>query len=253
MNRFTLASVLGICLASLWLQAKAQDQLVVIAPRGIRSVIEQLIPAFERKTGQKVHTDFTSGGEVTARVLRGDPFDLVILHPPYAKETASGNIQAESARNLASAALGIAVRKGARRPGIQTEDALRRTLLAAASIAVPGAGGATAGPIFDGVLQKLGITGHIRPKIRLVDSGDAAMEMVAKGEAELGVTYLSEMIQPGISAVGAVPRELAEPAIYTGVIATHTAQPAAARALLEYLVSPEAAAVYREHRMQRER
>jgi molybdate transport system substrate-binding protein len=60
------------------------------------------------------------------------------------------------------------------------------------------------------------------------------------------------MNQPGISAVGAVPRELAEPAMYAGALATHTAQPAAARALLDYFASPEAAAIYKEHRMQPE-
>jgi molybdate transport system substrate-binding protein len=244
---------LGLCLACFCFPARAQNQLVVIAPRGIRGVVEQLLPAFERRTGQKVHAEFTSGGEVTARILRGDPFDLVILHAPFPEEIASGNIQADSARNLASAALGIAVRKGAPLPDIRTEAALRRTLLSVASIAVPGAGGATAGPIFDGVLQKLGITAQIKPRVRLVASGDAAMEMVAKGEAEIGVTYVSEMNQPGISAVGAVPRDLAEPALYAGVTAAHTVQPAAARALLEFLASPEAAVVYTEQRMQPQR
>ena len=248
-----LSGVLCLCLASLWSVAKAQNQLVMIAPRGIRGAVEQLLPAFERKTGLKVHAEFTSGGEVTARVLRGDPFDVVILHPPYPREIGSGNIKVDSARTLASAALGIAVQKGAPLPDIQTADALRRTLLSVASIACPGAGGATAGPIFDEVLQKLGITDQIKPKVRLVASGDAAMEMVAKGEAEIGLTYLSEMGQPGISAVGPVPRELAQPAAYAGVIATHPAQPAAALALLEYLASPEAGAVYTEHKMQPER
>ena len=223
----------------------------MIAPRGIRGAVEQLLPAFERRTGQKVHAEFTSGGEVTARVLRGDPFDLVILHPPYPRETASGNIQADSARMLASAALGIAVRMGAPLPDIHTVDALRRTLLSVASIACPdGARGATAGPIFDEVLRRLGLTAQIKPKIRLAASGDAAMEMVAKGEAEIGLTYLSEMSQSGITPVGAVPRELAEPAPYAGVLATRTTQPAAARALLDHLTSPEAAAVYTEHKMQ---
>jgi molybdate transport system substrate-binding protein len=79
------------------------------------------------------------------------------------------------------------------------------------------------------------------------------MEMVTTGEAAIGLTYISEMTQPGITAVGTVPRELAEPAIYTGVIATHSAQAKAARALLDFLASSDAAAVYRDHRMQPER
>jgi molybdenum ABC transporter molybdate-binding protein len=248
-RRLTLAGALGLCLLSLWAQAQAQNEIVLIAPRGIRGAVEQLLPAFERRTGQKVHPEFISGGDVTARVLKGDPFDLVILHPPYPQEIASGNVRADSARDLASAALGIAVRKGAPLPDIHTADALRRLLLSVSSIASPGANGATAGPIFDDVLQKLGITSQIQRKIRVVGSGDAAMEMVANGETEIGLTYLSEMNQPGISAVGAVPRELARPAVYAGVIATHTAQSEAAGALLDYLASSDAASAYADHGM----
>ena len=100
---------------------------------------------------------------------------------------------------------------------------------------------------------KPGMTSEIKPKIRLVSSGDAAMEMVANGKAEIGLTYLSEMSQSGISAVGSVPAELAAPAIYVGVIAAHSAQPDLARALLEYLASPEAAVIYTQNKMQPER
>lgn len=254
-SRPAQCAVGGFVLATLWLpswsEARAQTQLVLIAPRGIRGAVEQLLPSFERKTGQKVRAEFTSGGDVTVQVLSGDPFDLVILHPPFPQETASGNISAETVRLLASAALGMAVRKGAAVPVIDTSDALRRTLLSVATIACPdGARGATAGPIFDKIIGKLGITDQIRPKLRLVASGDAAIEMVARGEAELGLTYVSEMNQPGISVVGAVPRELAEPAPYAGVIGSHTARRAAAQALLDFLASPEAATIYTEHGMQ---
>ena len=246
-----LAAGLLCYVACLCSPVSAQDQLVLIAPRGIRAAVERLLPDFQRRTGLKVHAEFTSGGEVTARVLKGEPFDLVILHPPYPKEIASGNINAGTARTLASAALGIAVREGAPHPDIHTADAVRRTLLSAATIAVPdGARGATAGPIFDAVLLKLGIASEIKPKIRLAASGDAAMEMVAKGEAEIGLTYVSEMGQSGISPVGPVPREVAEPAAYSGVIGAHTLQAEAAAALLEHLSSPIAAAVYAEQKMQ---
>lgn len=252
-RRIPLSGLLCLCLATLCPPARAQSELVVIAPRGIRGAVEQLLPAFERNTGRKVRAEYTSGGDVTVRVLRGDPFDLAILHPPYPRELASGNINADSARTLASAALAVAVRKSAPLPDIHTGDALRQTLLSVASIALPGANGATAGPIFDEVIRKLGIADQVKPKIRLVASGDAAMDMVAKGEAEVGLTYLSEMSQPGISPVGVVPRDLAEPSFYAGVTGAHTTQPTAARALLEYLASPEAAAIYKEQKMQPER
>ena len=70
MRHRIMSAVLGFCIASFGPPASAQNELVLIAPRGIRGAIEQLLPAFERQTGQKVHAEFVSGGEVTARVVK---------------------------------------------------------------------------------------------------------------------------------------------------------------------------------------
>jgi molybdate transport system substrate-binding protein len=228
---------------------QAQEPVRLLAPRGIRDVVTELVPGFEKATGFKVEATFTSGGDVTARVVKGEAFDVVILHPPYGREVESGNLTTLSATELASAVMGMAVKQGAEAPDVHTSKLLKRELLRARSIAVPGLNGATAGPIFDGVMKKLKITRAVRKKIRLVESGDAAMEMVAKGEAEIGLTYLSEMGQAGITAGGAFPAELAPPNPYVGLIATGTWQLNAARALLDYLASRDAAEVYTRHRM----
>jgi molybdate transport system substrate-binding protein len=76
------------------------------------------------------------------------------------------------------------------------------------------------------------------------------MAMVAKGEAEIGLTFLSEMEDPGIDVVGPLPREISTPTSLVGFVSSHAKDPAAAKSLLEYLSSPGAAAAYQAHRMQ---
>jgi len=226
-------------------------EITLIAPGGIRAAVEQLIPAFERKTGFKVKATFGSGLGTKQQVARGEAFDVPIIQPPYAEVLASGNVVANSAKTLATVAVGVAVKKGSPRPDISTPEAVKRTLLAANSISYPNpAGGAAAGVSFDETLKKLGIAEQLEPKLERAQGGAAAMVMAAKGEAEIGLTFLSEMEDPGLDVVGPLPKEISTPTTLVGFISTHAKDAAAARILLDYLSSPEAAAAYKAQRMQ---
>ena len=76
------------------------------------------------------------------------------------------------------------------------------------------------------------------------------MTMVAKGDAEIGLTFVSEMDEPGIDIVGPLPKEIAPPTTLVGFISSHARNPDAAKALLKYLSSPDAAAAYKSQHMQ---
>jgi molybdate transport system substrate-binding protein len=231
--------------------ARAQSEITLIAPGGIRGAIEQLIPGFESKTGRKVKATFGSGGGTRQQVARGEAFDVPIVQPPYPEVLASGNVVVASATPLATIALGVAVKKGAPKPDLSTPEAVKRTLLAAKSVSYPDAArGAAAGVSFNETLKKMGIAEQMQPKIKLAQGGAAAMAMVAKGEAEIGLTFLSEMEDPGIDVVGPLPREISTPTSLVGFVSSHAKDPAAAKSLLEYLSSPGAAAAYQAHRMQ---
>ncbi len=231
--------------------ARAQTEVTLIAPGGIRTSIEQLIPGFEKKTGYKVKATFGSGGGTKKQVVQGEAFDVPIVQPPFQDVIASGNVLAGTETTLASVAVGVAVRKGARKPDISTPAAVKKTLLAAKSIAYPDAsGGAAAGVSFNQTLSKLGISDQMKPKIKPAQGGAGAMTMAAKGEVEIGLTFLSEMSDPGIDVVGPLPRAISPPTVLVGFVSTHAKNPAAAKALLAYLSSPEAAAVYKAQRMQ---
>jgi molybdate transport system substrate-binding protein len=231
--------------------AHAQSEITLIAPGGIRAAIEELIPGFERKTGRKVKATFGSGNGTKQQVARGEVFDVPIVQPPYPEVLASGNVVASSAKPLASVAVGVAVRHGAPKPDLSTPEAVKRMLLAAKSISYPdAAGGAAAGVSFNETLKKLGIAGQMEPKIKRAQGGAGAMVLVAKGEVEIGLTFLSEMSEPGIDVIGPLPREISTPTNLVGFISTHAKDPAAAKALLDYLSSADAAAVYKALRMQ---
>jgi molybdate transport system substrate-binding protein len=231
--------------------ARAQSEVTLIAPGGIRAAIEQLIPAFEKKTGIKVKATFGSGLGTKKQVASGEPFDVPIVQPPYPEVLASGNVIAASAKPLATISIGVAVKKGAPKPDISTPEAVKKTLLAAKSVGYPNpSGGAAAGVAFDATLKQLGIAEQMEPKLKRAQGGAGAMKITADGEAEIGLTFLSEMEDPGIDVVGPLPKSIAPPTSLVGFISTHAKDPAAAKKLLDFLTSKEAAAAYKAQRMQ---
>jgi molybdate transport system substrate-binding protein len=243
-------AVLALALAGSH-SARAQSEVTLIAPGGIRAAIEQLIPGYESKTGNKVKATFGSGNGTKKQVASGEAFDVPVVQPPYPEVIASGNVVASSATTLASVSVGVAVKKGAPKPDISSPQAVKKMLLAAKSISYPSAsGGAAAGVSFEETLEKLGITEQIQPSIKRAQGGAGAMAMTAKGETEIGLTFLSEMEDPGIDVVGPLPKEISAPTVLVGFVSSHAKDPAAAKALLEYLSSPEAASVYKAHGMQ---
>jgi len=228
------------------------DEITLVAPGGIRAAIVKLIPEFEQKTGHKVVATFGSGLGTKRQVAAGEPFDVPVVQPPYPDVLASGHVVANTATPLATVAVGVAVRSGERKPDLSTPDAVKRMLLAARAIAYPnGASGAAAGVSFDETLARLGIADQMKPKITLAQGGAGAMAALAKGEVDIGLTFISEIItEPGVELVGPLPREISTPTALVGFLSAHARAPEAAKALLDFLSSPDAAAVYRASGMQ---
>jgi len=226
-------------------------EVTLIAPGGIRAAVEQMIPAFEKKTGHTVKATFGSGNGTKQRVVKGDAFDVPIAQPPYPDVLASGNVMKNTETPLAHVAVGVAVRPGTPHPDISTPDAVKKLLLSAKSISYPDPkGGAAAGVSFDETLKKLGITDQMRPKIKLAQGGAGAMKMLADGTVDVGLTFVSEIItEPGVEVVGPLPQSISTPTRLSGFIGAHTKNEAAAKQLLEYLSSADAAKVYRERGM----
>ena len=250
MKRLLLSAVAIITVWSSDLGRAAE--VTLIAPGGIRAAVEQMIPDFERATGHKVKATFGSGGGTKERVIKGEPFDVPVVQLPLEPVIASGHVVAASETPLATVSVGVAVRTGAPKPDISTADAVKRLLLGSKAIAYPNAAsGAAAGVSFNETLEKLGITEVMKPKIKVAQGGRGAMELLAKGEVDIGLTFISEIItEPGVEVVGPLPRDISTPTVLVGFVSAHSKEPEVAKALVRYLSSPEAAAVYKERGMQ---
>jgi molybdate transport system substrate-binding protein len=249
MKPLLFLSVLALVLCSAQ-SSKAQSEVSLVAPGGIRAPIEQLIPGFEKKTGYKVKATFGFGAGTRNQVVQGAPFDVAVVEPPLNSVLHSRNVISRTKTLVASVSVAVAVKQGAPKPDISTPEAVKRMLLAAKSIAFPSAAhGAGAGVSFEGTLNKLGIYNQIQPKIKPAQGGAQAMAMAASGEVQIGLTYQSEMTEPGIEVVGPLPAKISPPTRMVGFVSAHAKNPAAARALLKYLTSHATAEVYRAHGM----
>jgi molybdate transport system substrate-binding protein len=223
----------------------AQTEIALLSPNPIQTTINALVADFEMKTGTLVKVTYGTGVSTRKTVASGQALDVSLLFAPFPEALATGNIIPNSATVIARLRLGVAVKKGAPKPDISTPDAVRRTLLNAASIVSIDPEQGSAGGAVLMALDKLGITEQLKPKIAWVANAGMVQDSVAKGQYELALgPYISEMRNPGLDIVGALPPEAAPPVDITGFISTTTRNAQAARALLDYLSSPAATPAY---------
>ena len=242
-----VAVLIAVCAASV---ASAADIKVMISA-GFFKVYAELGPAFEKATGHKlVTTRGPSLGDspeaIPTRLGRGEQADVVIMdgHGTDILDQ-RGLTQPESRVRLAESFIGMVVRAGQPKPDISSVEALRKTLLAAKSIAYSDS---SSGTYLSTVgFKTLGIADEIAGKSRKVrgpPSGEPVAAVVARGEAEVGFQQVAELIHvPGADFVGTVPREIQPPTYFVGALPKGSQHPDAAVALLRFLSSAEAAAV----------
>ena len=223
-----------------------RSEITLVAPGGIRTALQKLLPQFEAKTGCKVAPSFMSGGAAKAKIVAGEPFDVPILQPPLEAVLASSHVVPASEAQLATVSVVLAVRSDAAKPDISTADGVRDLLLGASSIACPDAArGAACGVSFEASLKELGIAAAVAAKIRPVRSGWVAIETLARGEVDVGVTFASEMDpDPRVQLLGPLPRAISTPTEFVAFVNAQAGVPKAAAALIEFLRAPEAAKTF---------
>ncbi|HEY6333354.1 MAG TPA: substrate-binding domain-containing protein, partial [Blastocatellia bacterium] len=227
------------------------QEVTLVAPGGMRCAIDRMTPGFQQKTGYSLKATIGSGGKTHQQVVQGESFDVPIVQPPYQDVIASGNVIPNTETPLASVAIVVAVRKGDPKPDVSSGDALKRALLAAKAISYPdGAGGqgGAAGVSFDETLTKLGILEEIKPKVKRIQ-GVNLMHLLTNGDIDFAVTFGSEINDPGVEVVGPLPSAISTPTSLVGFVSAHAKSPGAAKALLSYLSSSDAAAAYEACRM----
>ena len=237
---------LGVA-AALWLTGAAQAAEVhVMISGGLSAAYNALVPEFEKATGNKVVTAYgpsmgTTVNAIPVRLGRGEPADVLIL-VGYALDDLikQGKAEAGSKVDLVNSKIGVAVKAGSPKPDISSADALKRALLAAKSVAYSdSASGVYVSTV---MFDKLGIAAEMKDKARKIPATPVA-EIVAKGEAELGLQQISELkAVAGVDVVGPLPQSLQKITVFSAGIAAGAKEAEAGKALIKFLASPAARA-----------
>ena len=216
-------------------------ELKVIAGGSMTALLRELAPPFEKATGHTLSIHFDSTPNIIGRVNSGTPFDVVVVPVDVFKDAAvKARFAPGPTIDIARVGYGVAFRAGAAKPDVSTPDALKKTLLAASSIAyVPAS---AAGGYVTKVFERLGIGEEMKAKTRAQAGPPQIAPAVARGEAELGVFLTNVLIGPGVELAGTFPAELQQELVFTSAIAAETKEAAAAKALIDYLKSPAATA-----------
>ena len=242
---FLLAAVVAVLLPGGASTPLAQTGVSLLAPNPFRRTLDKVAGGFEPKTGYKLTITLGRGTGTRQQIARGEMFDVSILLPPYPEALASGNIDPKSATVLAKLVLAVGVKKGAARPDVFSAEALKRTLLAARTIAIVDPNIGSDGAATREALQRLGVLDQVSAKARIVGTASAAAESVGKGDAEICIFYRNEMGEnSNVDVVGTLPAEFAPPTDIVAFISTKARDAKAAKALVDYLASPASEAVY---------
>jgi molybdate transport system substrate-binding protein len=221
-----------------------QVEIKVLSTTAMKMVFEEIAPAFERTTGQRLAVELGPSLRQEKRLAEGEAADVAIVTQYGAEALCTiGKMASGSQVDVARSSIGICVAKGAPRPDISSADAFKRAMLEAKSVALSKpVGGGASGVHMAKVFAQLGITEAMAAKSHYGAGGAAGLAglVVLRGEAEIGIQQMSELIAvSGIDVVGPLPTELQGVTIFTGGIPTNASHADAGRALLQFLTTPE--------------
>ncbi|QPF88880.1 substrate-binding domain-containing protein [Bradyrhizobium commune] len=217
----------------------------MLSTLGLMGAMRSLSSTYERAAGIHVDADFAPTVALLKRLREGEAADLVILTREGLDEmVGEGRVVRDSAADLARSYVGLAVKAGHAHPDIESEAALRKTVLAARSVAYSRLG--ASGIYFAQLIERMGIAAEINAKATIVQQGFTAERLVS-GEADLAVQQISELKQvDGIEVIGPIPLELQTPAVFSAGRMANAKHADAADRLLRYLASPEVVPALRQ-------
>lgn len=240
------AQFAAIALASVFLTVATvrADEIKVVTSATFKPAYLELAPRYERAMHDVLVTEYgpsmgTTHNAIPMRLNRGEEIDVIIMAAPSLDELIKGGkVRADGRVDLARSNIAMAVKAGAPKPDISTLDALKKTLLAAKSIACSDSDSGVY--LTTELFQKMGIAERIKDKVIKIEASPVA-EAVASGGAEIGFQQISELLPvKGIDIVGSLPPGAQRVTLFAAGIPVTAKNPEAAKRLIQWLASPAA-------------
>jgi molybdate transport system substrate-binding protein len=222
----------------------AAAEITVLSTGGARAVMTSLVPEYERISGDKVTISFATPGQMQDKLVHGEAADVAVgIAAIMADVEKAGRVVTGSRAEFAASYVGVAVRAGAPKLDLATPEAIKRAVLAAKTVALsdPSAG-TQLGATFIATAEKHGFGAEMRLRAKMIQGpGSDVAQAVAKGEADMGVTLISEILPvPGASLAGEIPADFMPPTVMYSFQVSSARNPESAKKLLGFLRSPEA-------------
>ncbi|MDB6052305.1 MAG: Molybdenum transporter, periplasmic molybdenum-binding protein ModA [Pseudomonas sp.] len=245
--RTALTSV-AVVIAAFSMRAAFADDVQVAVAANFTAPIQAIAKEFEADTGHKLVAAYGATGQFYTQIKNGAPFEVFLA----ADDTTPAKLEKEGDTVPGSRftyAVGKLALWSAKEGYVDDKGAvLKANQYRHLSIADPKA--APYGLAATQVLAKLDLTDATKDKIVTGQNITQAYQFVSTGNAELGFVALSQVYKDGKVTSGSawlVPANLHDPIKQDAVILTKGKDSAAARALVEYLKGPRAAAVIKSY------
>ena len=221
-------------------------ELKVLASGAVKEAYTELVPQFEKSSGNKVTITWAGTNDIKKKIEAGEVYDVIVIAAPqmdgFVKD---GKIAAGSKLDLVKSGVGVAVKAGAPKPDVSSADALKRALVAAKSV---GYSQGPSGVYMASLFEKMGIADQIKAKAKITTPGVPVANMIRNGEAEIGFQQVSELIhETGIDFIGALPNDVQKITTFSGGIHSASKEQAAAKALQTFLAAPARADTLKKH------
>jgi molybdate transport system substrate-binding protein len=237
----TAAAALAMIAAFATAGAVKAEQIKVLCTIGVKPALPDLVAEFERASGHKVSIVWGNAATLKTRYLEGEQADVAVLTAAAIDDLVKAG-KVTGRVDLARSGMGFAVKAGAPKPDISSPEALKRALLAAKSVGYSSQG--ASGVYFVTVIERLGIAAEVKAKHK--DTAGAVGELVAAGEAEIGVQQIPELAAvPGVEVIGPFPGELQVITVFSAALDAKAQDNEAAKAFVKFISGPAAAAAYK--------
>ena len=240
--RHTVAAAVAVAAVIWTASTSAQTEIRVFTGGAMSEPVREVGNVFAKSSGHRLVYVTDTTGALSKRLLSGERADVIVVTSAAIQALEKdGKIAAGSRVDLARALIGVGVKAGAPSPDLSTTETFKAALLKAKTVSyVNPASGGTSGTYFEGLLQKMGIAAAMKPKTVYRTQGSEVAAAVAAGEAELGITFTSELAPTsGVKVAGTLPADIQLPTIYGGAIVANAGNADAARALLRALAGAE--------------
>lgn len=222
--------------------------LKLLSSMATRELLAELVAQFERSSGHKVAAEAAGGVDVAGRVAAGEAVDVVVLAANAIDKLIAAGALAAPRVDLVRSGVAIAVRAGAPRPPVASEEQVKQAVRAARTLSFStGPSGVYLEKLFD----RWGILAEVKTRIVVPPPGVPVGSLVADGRVELGFQQLSELMNlEGIDVLGPLPDAIQTITVFSGAVGAHSAAADAAGALLQFMAAPAVAALKQRHGME---